>query len=193
VKRFIAGLIATGLVVAGCSSSGGGDAATSGPAGSPPARSAPANGLTGIGASLDEWNAAHQADPDPKLVPNCCYGPFIPSGDAGRTMDTWAAVQSSGTVYSYLRSFPAGTSDTYALSLMESQDLPSDAVRVVDNDPGDGSCELFVYHSARLAQIDPTLDYVSFDLHSESTDEIDSTNIQAADVTLSGDADPGSC
>lgn len=187
-------LVAIPGLLIGCTSNGPSSPASGGISTPAPMSTAPGNPnnhLTGIGATTANWNAHHDADPDPKLVKNCCYGPLINTDD-DKGVDTWAAVQADPIVSLYLRSFPAGTTRDQALSLLTAQDMPSDA-KFVNSKIGDG-CELFLYSSNLLAAADPDIgSKFAFDLHSGGTDlsRYDPTDISGADMSLADDL--GSC
>jgi hypothetical protein len=148
------------------------------------------NQLTGFGATLANWNARHSADSDPKLAPNCCYGPRIDTVDQAGS-DTWAVAEAATEVYLYIRNFSKSTTRAEALAEIVHDDLPPDA-KLVSSKIGDG-CELFLYRSAMLAKSAPDLgDGISFDLHSGGDETVYYPNqISGADLSIGSDL--GTC
>jgi hypothetical protein len=140
--------------------------------------------LTGFGATEANWDAHHQHDLDPKLVPGCCYGPRIDTVDQAGS-DTWVGVQTDAVVYLYNRNFPKHTTRSEALAALVRDDLPPDA-HMVASKLGSG-CELFLYRSAMLAVQAPDLgSYISFDLHSGGDETVyDRSEVTGADLSAS--------
>jgi hypothetical protein len=176
------------LALAGCSNSG-----TSDPKGGADislGASAPLNSnnhLTGFDATITNWNAHHDADPDPSLVSNCCYGPQIKFYGQTSMADTWAAVMSDGGVVdSLIHDFSPGTSRAEALAALERDDLPADAT-LISSKVGDG-CELFLYSSDSLAAADPEIgSHISFDFVSPPDESVYyPNNIWHADLSAAG-------
>ena len=115
------------------------------------AASPPPPSLQGIGASQDAWNQGHTSDPDPKLVPNCCYLPKVDDAENSGD-DTGATAQSDGGyVYSYERRFPNHTTTAEALRVLVADDLPPDA-RLVRHSL-DGACNSYIYASKLLEEL----------------------------------------
>lgn len=151
------------------------------------------DGLTGFGATVAAWNAAHQADQDSSLVKNCCYLPKIKFYGQSGLQDTWAAVLTADNViYGFTHDFAPHTTEAEATAAIRREDLPPDA-QLVQAKVGDG-CKLFLYRSAELAAAQPTLGaYISVFYESPPDGTVyTASNIWDAGV-MSSDADIGSC
>ena len=106
------------------------------------------SGLTGLGATVDNWNAVHSAAGGP----NHSYGPDVDTG-AG-SLPTYSGVTfSAGHVVGWVMAFPAGTrliSAEHALGA----DLPSDTEQTASlrqsRQSGPGACEVVSYQSIQL-------------------------------------------
>lgn len=103
--------------------------------------------LTGIGATKAAFAAHHQADPNPKLVPGCCFLPKEQSGGDHFITVTYV----KGRVFSYEIDYAPNA----PLAIAESElgrELPSDAKLV--SQVKKSECVMLQYRSATLAQID---------------------------------------
>lgn len=197
MRTIIASVLLGGSLVAGCTSPAGrhpsatpSHRATIAPAPTrstsvPKSSSATAKGsqggLTGFGATRTEWNAAHTADPNAKLVKGCCYGPIIDTVDQADA-DTYLLSASAPDVVSAItRNFAPHTTEVEALADLR-DDLPPDAVPVQSKI--EGGCKEFVYSSKLLAK-DPQFDArFSFGLYPPDSDSTySSSNVEQAIVS----------
>lgn len=191
IRASLAAMALVVLALAGCSS--GSKAGTSGPtcdkacqfssieAELSSSASAPDNGLTGFGASLDSWNAHHDADPDPNLDAGCCYLPKIDTaGDSN--VDTWQISLQGAQMTFYTRNFPAETSEQAALSALASDDLPPDAKLVQSGT--DGACRNLLYSSALIGDaLSDSGGHVTVTLFSPAqADPYDGNNVEQAQL-----------
>jgi hypothetical protein len=114
-----------------------------------------AEALTGFGATRADWDAHHQADPDPHLDSGCCYGPPVDDPDNGGTADTWNLAgngdKPGDRIVMVTHTFEPQTSEAEVISEVEREDLPADAVQV-DEHLHD-VCKTFVYTSSTLGMV----------------------------------------
>lgn len=106
----------------------------------------------GLGATKKAWNKSHEMDRAPKLARACCYLPkVLVNGDYE---DTWVAVifddPPKKRVLQYIRNFPDGTDEDFALLLLQRDDLPLDSVFLWEKI--DGDCKLRQYSSPSFAR-----------------------------------------
>lgn len=196
MKARLAVLITAASLTAGCSSSGSSNTTTGDDVGvtsSSPAE--PGNDLSGFGANIATWRQHHQADPDQKLVPDCCFGPTVDAPENGGTQDTWYAVMvddKTGEVYGFSHAFAPHTDEATATAAV-AQDLPADA-DLIDSKVGDG-CKLFVYRSAQLAAQTHLGPFISvfFETSADPDVNYDPNDVSDAGLSTQNDSSLGSC
>ena len=105
------------------------------------------HGLVGIGATKAAFAAHHQADPDPKLVPGCC---FLPK-ERGGGDHIITVSYGHGRVFSYEIDYAPNVSLATADAELASE-LPPDSKLVYRVRKSD--CEMRQYKSAALLRID---------------------------------------
>lgn len=108
------------------------------------------NGLVGIGATKAAFAANHQADPNPKLVPGCCFLPKERGGGDHIITVSYA----SRRVFSYEIDYAPNASLATADAEL-ARELPPDAKLVYQVRKSE--CEMRQYKSITLSRIDGPL------------------------------------
>ena len=120
----------------------------------PPPEKLPHDHLTGVGATIAGFAAAH----GPALE-HGDFGPTFSDGAGGRTATYNTGNSTSDDIVDTLiHDFPAGTAETAALADIRAHDLPADAHLVRTVSP-DRTCHFVVYRSAILAGSGPYEDF----------------------------------
>lgn len=145
------------------------------------AETAAPTGLTGFGASRKEWDAHHEANPDPNLDQGCCFGPPVKAPDNGGTADTWNLAASGDPIDDLIHNFAPGTAQSDALQTIASRDLPPDARQVATG--AHRICTTWIFRSKKLATVQGFGSSISVTLYSGiDLDTGDSNPYDPADI-----------
>lgn len=149
------GVILAGLAVVGCGSASAVPASTLASVSSPSG-----DGLTGMGATLAQFTAAHSVDvcnpaDSSGSAPNICFGPAVNAGDTnGNASWQFSPVHiEAGLVDSYDQNFALNTPLSVAQAQIM-QWMPKDAVMgPLTVDHNGGSCGVLTITSPTLAKL----------------------------------------